>query len=70
MVGVQSNGTLHLSGAQISTPDRGKIAEDVLAYLQQHGVAVEMSPDGLIRSVAEVASALAMHSMLEASAAT
>jgi hypothetical protein len=69
MVGVQSNGTLHLSGAQISTPDRGKIAEDVLAYLKAQRVPVEMV-DGLICGVAEVASAVATHSLLEASAAT
>jgi hypothetical protein len=33
---------LHLSGAWISVLNRGKITEDVFAYLRQQGVAVEM----------------------------
>jgi hypothetical protein len=62
--------TLHLSGARISGEDFDAIKEDMLSFLQQQGVAVEMSPNGLICTVAEVASAVATHSMLEASAAT
>jgi hypothetical protein len=42
---------LHLSGAQISKLDRSTIGEDVLAFLQERGVPVEMSLDGRIYAV-------------------
>jgi hypothetical protein len=42
---------LHLSVAQISKLDRSTIGEDVLAFLQERGVPVEMSLDGRIYAV-------------------